>query len=336
MNEFKYDIPGSVILDGNKTITELPGNREIEGDLSLQYCTSLHHLPEELVVELDLDISYSGVESFPKSFFVAGTINGSHSQLRSISTLQRTDDDLILSGCEVLEEMPDLLLVNGNLDLSYCSSLKHLPRQLIVRGKLNVQGTEIMSLPEYLLVGGDICLSNTPITHLPAQMQVGGYLELSGCTQLTALPPQLQVRTFLNLFGSGVECFTDAEGLKVGGIVVNPSGSLITKRNGKLLALPNLTDDLSTENLLNSSRVASDIIFMGKGYFISFENKLWRIIFSHKDSYVVQDLCLGEADGGAYMLYRGEDGHYLLDFLSDLPTEDFSNEWFGKAFPPYM
>ena len=334
MEEYKYDISDSVILDGNAEITELPGGREIEGILSLKHCASLHHLPEGLSVMWDIDISYSGIESFPEAFYVMGNIIGSHSQLRSIASLERTHEDLILSGCEALEEMPEVLVVNGDLDLSYCTRLKKLPRKLLVRGNLNLQGSAITSLPEYLLVGGDICLGGTAITHLPTGLQVGGYLDLSGCNQLTDLPSMLYVRTFLNLYKSGVESFADAEGLQVGGIVVNYAGNLITSKSSWKQAIPNLDDNLTTEHLLEQSHVPFDAVFMGKGNFVSYNNKLFRIIFSRNDIHVVEDLCFSSSEGDASVLYKGDTGRYQLQYLSNLPTDEFSHEWFGEAFSP--
>ena len=333
IEQYKYEIPGSVILDGNTKITEFPYSRhEIEGILSLKHCTSLHHLPECLSVAWDLDVSYSGIETFSETLFVLGNIIGNHSSLRSISNLKRTHADLILSGCEYLEEMPELLVVNGDLDLSYCTRLKKLPSKLLVRGNLNLQGSSITSLPENLLVGGDISLSGTPIKHLPVGLQVGGYLDLSRCNYLRALPSQLYVRTFLNLFDSGVESFTNAQDLHVGGIIVNPAGSLITHKNGRMQAIPNPEDNLMPENLLQLSRVPLDAVFMGNGNFVSYNNELCRIIFSRNDIYVAEDLCFSSSDGIASVLYHGDDGRYRLEYILNLPTDDFANEWFGEAF----
>ena len=335
MKEQSYTVEDSLILDGDTTLVALPAESNIEGDLSLQHCTSLHRLPEKLYVGLNLDISYSSVERFPEFFSVEADIIGSHSNLRSIASLERTQMSLLLSHCEALEEMPDMLIVNGDLDLSYCTRLAQLPRKLIVRGNLYLQHTQVITLPEFLLVGGDLCLSGTPISGLPSHLLVGGYLDLSGCAQLTTLPDQLQVRTFLNLFQSGIGSFTEANDLQVGGVIVNQSGSLIINKNGKMEAIPNLTNDLSADYLLQQSRVTLDAVFMGKGHFVSYNNELWRIIFSRNDIYIVEDLCLSAGYGDAHILYKGDDGHFVLQYLSNMPTDEFSEEWFGEAFPRY-
>lgn len=338
MEELKYAIEGSLILDGNHTITELPEDfyteegPHIEGVLSLQYCTSLQHLPERLTVEEALDFSYSGIEELPQELFVADNIVGSYSCLRSIAHLSTVQRNLILSHCETLEEMPKSLLVNGDLDLSYCLRLKQLPQKLMVRGNLYLQHTQVSALPQQLLVGGDICLSGTPITELPADLRVGGFLDVSDCSMLSTLPSELHVRTFLNLFHSGVESFTEAEGLQVGGVIVNPSGSLITKQGGTLKAIPSLTDEFTSDLLLQKSPVPLNAVFMGNRYFVSYQNKLWRITFGRNDFYVLEDLCSSWADTSSEysVLYKGTDGRYTLETLDQLPSTEFMESWYGQ------
>lgn len=330
MEQYKYTIPGSVVFDGNTEITKLPGSHEIEGILSLQHCPALRELPEALSVGWDLDISYSGVESFPESMWVGYAIDANHSQLRSVATLDHTQGDLILSHCERLEEMPRLLVVNGDLDLTYCTRLKQLPQKLLVRGNLYLDHSAVTSLPEHLLVGGDLSLSGTPLTELPVGLKVGGYLNLSDCTQLTKLPSQLTVRTFLNLYHSAIESFMDTEGLHVGGIVVSPTGSLITNNDGQMKAIPNPDDDYTPDFLLRQSRILPDAMFMGNDHFVSYDNQLWRIYYTRNNLYFLEELCPDEDD--LTLLYKGDDGHYRLECPLKMPTDEFSSEWFGEAF----
>ena len=64
---------------------------------------------------------------------------------------------LYLSGADLLTELPEKMIVNGDLDLSDCDALEHLPSGLRVKGNLNLSGCEqIKELPEDLRVDGDL------------------------------------------------------------------------------------------------------------------------------------------------------------------------------------
>jgi len=120
-----------------------PGNGKIEtpGNLLLNGCTSLTHLPDNLQVGGDVE----------------------------------------LFNCTSLIQIPDNLKINGTLRLTYCISLTHLPDNLKINKNLSLSGSSsLISLPDNLQVEGDLRLGGcTSLTSLPANLMVGKNIYLS-------------------------------------------------------------------------------------------------------------------------------------------------------------
>ena len=74
-----------------------------------------------------------------------------------------TDDNLILSGCKQLTQLPDKLHVVGFLHLSDCNQLTELPDNLYVKESLVLDGTNITELPNNLYVGWNLYIKDTPL-----------------------------------------------------------------------------------------------------------------------------------------------------------------------------
>ena len=143
----------------------------MEGYLSLNGCTGLTALPENLSVGgcLSLD-GCTGLTALPENLSVEGYLS--------------------LNGCTGLTALPENLSVEGYLSLNGCTGLTALPENLSVGGSLSLDGcTGLTALPENLSVGGSLSLDGcTGLTALPENLSVGGSLYLDGCTGLTALP----------------------------------------------------------------------------------------------------------------------------------------------------
>ena len=107
---------------------------------------------EELIVDDDLDLSYTSITSLPEELKVGGS--------------------LLLSGCKNITSLPEGLKVGGDL---FLSSLKitSLPEGLKVVGNLDLSRTKITSLPKGLKVEGNLTLYQTKITSLPEGLKVG-------------------------------------------------------------------------------------------------------------------------------------------------------------------
>ncbi len=74
-----------------------------------------------------------------------------------------TDDNLILSGCKQLTQLPDKLHVGGFLHLSDCNQLTELPDNVYVKDSLVLDGTNITELPNNLYVGWNLYIKDTPL-----------------------------------------------------------------------------------------------------------------------------------------------------------------------------
>ena len=174
---------GALSLDGCTGLTALPENLSVGGDLSLNGCTGLTALPENLYVGGNLYLRHcTGLTALPENLYVG--------------------DSLYLDGCTGLTALPENLYVGGSLYLR-CTGQTVLPENLSVGGDLFLNGcTGQTALPENLSVGGYLSLDGcTGLTALPENLSVGGFLSLDGCTGLTALPENLSVGGSLYLNG---------------------------------------------------------------------------------------------------------------------------------------
>jgi hypothetical protein len=144
-----------------------------------------------LVVDGDLYLEHTPIESLPAGLKVRGSLTLDYSQIRSLPAGLKVGRNLNLSYSKI-KSLPAGLQVGGRLGL-HDTPIESLPEGLQVGGSLHLGYSQIRSLPEGLKVGGDLRLSHTPIQSLPAGLQVGGDLYLLG-TRVRALPVDLRVR----------------------------------------------------------------------------------------------------------------------------------------------
>lgn len=150
--------------------------------------TSLHTLPDDLLVEARLDLSgCSQLESLPAGLTV-GT--------------------LVLRGCTALTALPEELDV-WFLDLTGCWAFERWPRRARIRsGHLQLRGcTALRELPPYLSRISALNVQDCPNLHrLPPELVVSGWLDLahSGLLAEDALPPGLE-RTQLRWAGVNID-----------------------------------------------------------------------------------------------------------------------------------
>ena len=198
-NDVRYQVEGGLSLDFCTALTALPENLSVGGYLSLDGCTALTALPENLSVKGYLSLAVcTALTALPENLSVGGY--------------------LYLDGCTALTALPENLSVKGYLSLAGCTALTALPENLSVGSELSLKGcTGLTALPENLSVGGRLSLTGcTALTALPENLSVGGDLSLYGCTALTALPENLSVEGCLSLNGcTGLTALP--ENLSVGG-----------------------------------------------------------------------------------------------------------------------
>ena len=191
-NDVRYQVEGGLSLDFCTDLTALPENLSVGGDLYLKHCTGLTALPENISVEgyLSLD-GCTGLTALPENLSVGGDLYlDSCTGLTALPENLSVRSDLYLGGCTGLTALPENLSVGGRLSLSGCTGLTALPENLSVGDRLSLSGcTGLTALPENLSVKGDLSLDGcTGLTALPENLSVGGNLYLRHCTGLTALP----------------------------------------------------------------------------------------------------------------------------------------------------
>ena len=153
----------------------------------------LNNIPltkEELIVDDDLNLSYTNITSLPEGLKVGGS--------------------LLLSGCKNITSLPEGLKVGGNLNL-IDTNITSLPNGLEVGRDLYLNNSNIKSLPENLVVVGNLDLHNCEnLTSLPKRLTVGNWLDLDG-TKITSLPEGLEVFGILYICSTKLEKYSDEE-----------------------------------------------------------------------------------------------------------------------------
>lgn len=147
----------------------------------------IENLPDGLTVDVDLNLSGTGITTLPYGLTVGG--------------------DLDLSDTDITT-LPDGLVVGGSLNL-YGSGITALPFRLTVGGDFDLFRTDVTTLPDGLVVGGNLNLYGTAITALPDELKVGGTLYLSDMG-ITVLPDGLTVGKTLYLRGTGITTLPDS------------------------------------------------------------------------------------------------------------------------------
>ena len=192
-NDVHYQVEDDLSLEGCTDLTALPENLSVAGDFSLIACIDLTALPENLCVggELSLNLCTS-LRALPEKNLSVGA-NLALNFCTSLTALPENlcvGDSLFLDGCTGLTALPENLCVGGDLVLDGCTGLTALPENLCVGGCLDLNGCiGLTALPDNLCVGDDLFLNScTSLTTLPENLSVKGDLALNGCTGLTALP----------------------------------------------------------------------------------------------------------------------------------------------------
>jgi hypothetical protein len=154
-------------------ITSLPDNLKIvRGNLILESCKELTHLPPGLVVEKNLELSYSGIQELPQGLHVKKNLT-----LEYCTDFVYIPPDLEINGdfkvveCTI-KEFPQRLKIGGSLRLVDWPNLTHLVPDLHINGVLRLDFCNIKELPRGLKVEKDLFLRHTPISNEYTQIEI--------------------------------------------------------------------------------------------------------------------------------------------------------------------
>ena len=142
-----YRIIKQVLLEQEeekRTVTFSPGTFKnfITSSSGEGFVRTLNNKFDEIIVNGDLDLSETSIESLPDNLYVGEDLN-----------LIRTP----------IQSLPNNLYVGGELNLLGCKNLQSLGDNLYVGGSLDLRGTQIQSLPDNLDVKGTIYIAITPL-----------------------------------------------------------------------------------------------------------------------------------------------------------------------------
>lgn len=156
-------------------LKKLPDNFIINGDLNIQEC-ELEKLPKGLKVNGNLNCSDNNLTELPDDLSFKWSLNCSKNK---ITKLPYNFDNIIIDGglnCSrnKLTELPKLAEIKGNLNCSN-NKITSLPEGLKIHNCLYCSYNELTELPKGLAVKNDVFCSNNPKElHLPPYGMVLG------------------------------------------------------------------------------------------------------------------------------------------------------------------
>jgi hypothetical protein len=106
----------------------------VTGNLNLEGLGAIVSLPESLVINGDLLLRGTSIQSLPRMLDVRGQVD--------------------LEGCRFLNKLAENLTVGGDLVLEGCEGVARLRRKLVVGGNLYLAGTHVRSVPSSAIIGG--------------------------------------------------------------------------------------------------------------------------------------------------------------------------------------
>jgi len=160
------------------------------------FCIS-DYLPDNLVVDGDLNCYYEKCTKLPKGLKVNGWLDFSGTNITEIpNDCEFSSLDI---SCTKIKKLRDNLVLN-NLR-AYDSSLTELPKGLKVKGVLAISGTKITEIPDDCECGVlDMCITN--ITKLPDNLVLENLYTYN--SPLTELPKGLKVKGTLSIANTNI------------------------------------------------------------------------------------------------------------------------------------
>ena len=176
-----YD--GSLDLEGNENITELPDNLKVLGYLYL-YNSGITKLPKGLEVKCFLEISETDIEELPEDTKLGGS--------------------LYANNMKKPFSFPRVVKVNSHFDCKH-TTIKGMPEELYVIGTCDFSGSTFDKLPKIMEVGESLYLVKTPITELSEGLKkVYGNLEIIN-TRISKLNNNMVITSFLDIDKTQIE-----------------------------------------------------------------------------------------------------------------------------------
>ena len=185
----------------------LPDNFVVNGDLLL-VDTEIESLPKGLKVYGTLDASSSSLLEIPEDL-LAHTLKLSHTQITEFPRLRKYYS-LNINTTHV-SSIPNNTKCHGDLTITY-TMIENLPSGLHVEGTLNAaHNMRLQIIPRDLYVGGSLSVAYTAVRAIPASVHVGENLFLSvdrkdriygaSMADLKQMFPGVQGRIFANPTG---------------------------------------------------------------------------------------------------------------------------------------
>ncbi|MCK5894778.1 MAG: hypothetical protein KAG53_10330 [Endozoicomonadaceae bacterium] len=134
-----YIVKGDFKITVNDSMTELPDNLTVEGELNLYKCTKLERLPSHLTLGGHLNLY--GCESLTAIPEYLNNFEGNLVLVRCVSLISvakqlKAVGDIDFDGCLNLVIPPEDIWAGGYIDFSKCFRMTYLPKKIYAGGNL--------------------------------------------------------------------------------------------------------------------------------------------------------------------------------------------------------
>ena len=169
---------GDLDLTGAPENLVLPKDFNVWGDLDLAR-TKLKTLPEGLVVDGNLWIEQSDIETLPEYLRVYGSLSANQSKLVELPEGFVAEGNLHIVDVQI-KRFPSDFKIGRNIN-AFKSGLEQLPEGLTVKGTLRLGHTPLRKLPNNLTVKGDLDIADTNVDDVPENLNIEGRLTAYDC-----------------------------------------------------------------------------------------------------------------------------------------------------------
>ncbi|MFK0572339.1 hypothetical protein [Endozoicomonas sp.] len=183
-------VNGNCEVNGCENLESLGNRFEVpNGSFSAAGCRKLKMLSDTFLVKTSVNLSKTGLISFPENKTFEGTVDLANCVFLIFIGKNVSAKDIVLSGCIMLESWPENMSITRSIYLDKCPVVKEMPekfeakgdlvlsegplnwlKDLKVKRHLIIKSTEILNLGEAVKVrvGGNIDLTHSPMKSIPA------------------------------------------------------------------------------------------------------------------------------------------------------------------------
>ncbi len=147
----------------------------VQRDLKIFRCDALNIFPNDVSIGRNIWLKDNkNLQKLPDQFVINGDLDLSGTKITHLPDGLRVDGSLTLCGCKEINELPNHIMVGGSLDLSN-TEIDRIPDCLSeIKGNLILNNSKVKHLPENLLVRGRLEIMQYEMKEIPGNIEVVG------------------------------------------------------------------------------------------------------------------------------------------------------------------